>query len=423
MAVPFRAVVRSGVVVFAGLGAGAAFMIMGIAGVALRSQCPEGAPGLSSCVGESFDPVTTGSTEPEFEAETIMAMQRPEVAFDPSPVSARAVDLAKAGGMIAATFDMLVDPNRVTATAPKMEVAEASAETSASAEAAPSTTVAKRVVRSVKINAEGDPVWPVTAYAEAMDRVDVASTSAAAAIEAEVKDATTTPVAETGSTAVAWLEPAARTPAAAAIEPLALAEPAEAPAATVAEPSRQLVTVQGGVTNVRAGPSRDHKRLFTLPEGAEVEALAATQNWIRVIDSDGRAGWIWSEYLAGLDLDALPAPPPEAEAEVAVAAAPEVPEPKAEPEVVQTASIAPEEEVAVAPMPASRKNVASASAGDVRTVKGQGVNVRSGPSSSAGKLFALVGGTEVTVTDTQKGWLKVTDSRGRTGWAYKTYLN
>ncbi len=413
MAVPFRAVVRSGVVVFAGLGVGAAFLVMGIAGVALRSQCPEG-----SCLNETFDPVVTGSTEPEFESETIMAMRQPEVAFDPAPVSAREVDLAKAGGMIAATFEVLVDPQRVTAAAPEVEVAEATAEET-TADTAPSTMIAKRVVRSVKVNAAGDPVWPVSSYAEVMDRVDVAATPAAAAIEAEVSTTTKAGEAE-ASTAVAAIEPAAATSSAAAVEPLVLDEPAETPATAVAEPSRQLVTVQGKATNVRAGPSKDHERLFVLDKGAEVEALAATAEWVRIVDGKGRAGWIWGEYLAGLDMDALPAPPPE---EIAVAATPE-PEPAVEPEV-ETASLAPPEEEVAAPVPAKKKAAkkAAAAAGDVRTVLGQGVNVRSGPSSSAGKLFALVGGSEVTVSETQKGWLKITDKEGRTGWAYKSYLN
>jgi uncharacterized protein YgiM (DUF1202 family) len=390
MAVPFRAVLRSGVVVFAGLGAGTAFLIMGIAGVALRAQCPEGTAGLGSCLEAPIDPVVTGSTEPEFNTETVMAIKRPQAAFDPAPVSGRETDLARADGMIASTFALLVNPRAISTAAPNAESpaqAPAAAEAPAgaepivvaSAEDVASTTVAKRVVRSIKVNARGDPVWPASAYAEAMDRVDVAST-AAAAIAAEV------PVEDSAAAAVA------------AVEPLALTEAAPEPQ-VAAEPDKHLARVSGGPTNVRSGPSRSHGKLFTLAKGAEVEALAATSGWVRIADNEGRAGWIFGEFLEGLDLASLPASPPEDIEVAAVASAPEPAPARAEPAPQQAAS------------------------SDTRTVKGQGVNVRSGPSSSNGKLFALTAGTKVSVVDTQRGWLKITDPKGRTGWAYSTYLN
>jgi uncharacterized protein YgiM (DUF1202 family) len=76
-----------------------------------------------------------------------------------------------------------------------------------------------------------------------------------------------------------------------------------------------------------------------------------------------------------------------------------------------------EPEPAPEPAPAPKK-----AKSDTRTVGGQGVNVRSGPGKSKGKLFALAGGEEVTVLDNEKGWLKVKDDQGRTGWIYKDYL-
>lgn len=58
-----------------------------------------------------------------------------------------------------------------------------------------------------------------------------------------------------------------------------------------------------------------------------------------------------------------------------------------------------------------------------RIVAGQGVNVRSGPGKSTGVLFALNGGTEVSLTGgSKRGWLELRDARGRTGWAYTDYL-
>ncbi|MGV3492067.1 MAG: SH3 domain-containing protein [Devosia sp.] len=61
--------------------------------------------------------------------------------------------------------------------------------------------------------------------------------------------------------------------------------------------------------------------------------------------------------------------------------------------------------------------------GDLRTVAGSGVNVRSGPGRSNGTLFTLAGGKQVRVLANQNGWLQITDDQNRTGWAYQTYLN
>ena len=67
--------------------------------------------------------------------------------------------------------------------------------------------------------------------------------------------------------------------------------------------------------------------------------------------------------------------------------------------------------------------IAAVESGDVRTVSGSGANVRSGPGKSNKTLFALAGGEKVKVGENQRGWLKVTDDQGRTGWIYRTYLN
>jgi hypothetical protein len=59
---------------------------------------------------------------------------------------------------------------------------------------------------------------------------------------------------------------------------------------------------------------------------------------------------------------------------------------------------------------------------ETRIVGGTGVNVRSGPSRSHGKLFALAPGAEVRVTQNKRGWLRVVDESGRTGWLYSSFL-
>lgn len=104
-------------------------------------------------------------------------------------------------------------------------------------------------------------------------------------------------------------------------------------------------------------------------------------------------------------------------AEVAGSEPESEPEPTAEPEPEPVT-----QEPAAAPEPEPVKAQAAAS-GDTRTVAGAGVNVRSGPGKSNGRVFGLAGGEQVTVSENRRGWLKITDNQGRTGWVYKDYLN
>ncbi|CAN7221851.1 hypothetical protein ASC89_12730 [Devosia sp. Root413D1] len=110
----------------------------------------------------------------------------------------------------------------------------------------------------------------------------------------------------------------------------------------------------------------------------------------------------------------------EAERKLAEVAKSE-PEPIAEPEP-EPAKEQPAAEPEAKPEPAPAKQEAAAS-GDSRTVAGSGVNVRSGPGKSNGRVFGLAGGEKVTVSENRRGWLKITDDQGRTGWVYKDYLN
>lgn len=60
---------------------------------------------------------------------------------------------------------------------------------------------------------------------------------------------------------------------------------------------------------------------------------------------------------------------------------------------------------------------------NLRIVTGSGANVRSGPSTANGALFAVAGGSRVTVTgESKRGWLHITDEQGRDGWIYGDYL-
>jgi SH3 domain-containing protein len=57
------------------------------------------------------------------------------------------------------------------------------------------------------------------------------------------------------------------------------------------------------------------------------------------------------------------------------------------------------------------------------SVSGQGANVHSSGKSSSGVVFALTGGSKVTIGETSHGWVHITDAKGRSGWMYKDYLS
>lgn len=108
-------------------------------------------------------------------------------------------------------------------------------------------------------------------------------------------------------------------------------------------------------------------------------------------------------------------------AEVAKAQPAPVAEPEPEPAPEPAAKPEPKPEPKSEPKPEPKQQASTS--GDTRTVAGAGVNVRSGPGKSNGRAFGLAGGQKVTVTENQRGWLKITDGQGRSGWVYKDYLN
>ena len=142
------------------------------------------------------------------------------------------------------------------------------------------------------------------------------------------------------------------------------------------------VRVGDSSINVRSGPSPASKKLFALATGAEVDVTGKSGDWVAITDGENREGWVDASLLQSVQLGALPV----------IKAVP-----AAEPEAPNKTT-------------------------NVRKVAGSGVTVRSGPGKSNKQLFNLSGGTQVTVLDDSKGWLKIKDTQGRTGWAYKSYI-
>lgn len=146
-----------------------------------------------------------------------------------------------------------------------------------------------------------------------------------------------------------------------------------------------LVSVGEQPVEVRASPSTSAAVLFVLQPGGDVEVAERRDGWVRFILADGRGGWIDTRN------------PGKAEDE------------------------APKTDTAQADKPSGEPDDGATSS-DKRIVGGAGVNVRSGPSKSSSKLFALTAGQEVDITGNNRGWLQVIDAMGRKGWVYKSYL-
>jgi len=98
-----------------------------------------------------------------------------------------------------------------------------------------------------------------------------------------------------------------------------------------------------------------------------------------------------------------------------------VPTPKAIVRPVQVAIVGPAANVE--PVPAAAGPTASDKTG-LWVVGGSGANVRANPSKGSGNvLFALRAGEKVTVVERKRGWMKITDDQGRSGWIYSDYLS
>ena len=72
---------------------------------------------------------------------------------------------------------------------------------------------------------------------------------------------------------------------------------------------------------------------------------------------------------------------------------------------------------------ATRASVAPSAGLGSAVVKGAGANVRSAPSlANSNVLFVLAAGTRLRVLEDHRGWLRITDTRGRGGWIYEDFV-
>lgn len=315
------------IVAWSSLALFAVLTILGIAGMVMSLQAkPTATPALVTAE-VAPEPVRIEERLPEqpafIDVQQAVAVSEPEPAVEA---------VAASDDLIAATFEQLVEPVVV----PADQVPEGAV---AVQPAASATVVADARVEL--------PMSPEGAALSPKPRV-VGRNAAALAIESEVPD--------TGRNITAL--------------------------GYAAQPEDDTVRVGDSRINVRSGPSQAHKRLFALSAGAEVEVTGKSGDWVAIIDSKERKGWVDASLLENVDLKSL--------------------------SVVQDPPAAEPDE------PADATNL--------RKVAGSGVTVRAGPGKSNKSLFNLPAGSEVQVLDDSRGWLKIKDAQGRTGWAYKNYI-
>ena len=374
---------------------------MGVAAVSWRAQC-EANPNAGVCfLSAPPAPSTTMSavakrapTIPELPVDTPAAPEpvvaeaattpAPEI-VTPLPLPAPAeAEMVAAAQMMNSTFatlsvlkaeingtDPAPDPLQAAVTESIEQAVAATPVTAPLPEPEPLGAPTKRTVKLIPISPTGTPVTSAASVA-----IDAADDPYQRAVAQQVAAVVPDP----------------------SIEAMAFATPTATAAAGT--PARVL-EVDDNLVNVRSAPSTDAEKLWVLKRGDEVQALAVAGDWVQVQISEDKVGWMLGEFLGEANLDGLP------QEEVA--------------SVVSTTPVAPAAEPVVVDDTVAEA-APTQTGGDVRRVTGGGVNVRASASSQAEKIFTLGPGEEVTVTDTNRGWLLVTDDQGRTGWLYEDFV-
>jgi hypothetical protein len=239
-----------------------------------------------------------------------------------------------------------------------------------------------------------------------LQAIDVAATTEApapAATEAPSQEPAPVPAEEP---AVAALEPA--------VAPL---EPTVAPL----EPAEPVETAM-----VERAPASITHNDVVAQTFAALEAVLV-----------GTAGELTSRKvrIVSIDSDGMPVADAEATQVAEAPAAEPIAEPEPAPEPVQVAQAEDPEPVASSEEPPAEAPVAEQAEpaptavayapvrGGTAVVGRQGGNVRSLPQTKGSDvLFALPRGSDVTVVEMQKGWAKIVDDRGRSGWIWDDLL-
>jgi hypothetical protein len=265
----------------------ASIFILGLAGFAAGVIPQACRSGVFSCAGESAplaaldgaEVAALGASEAAIEAGGEAPSSGPppspsQVEWEPeaeavAPVLGREPASISGNDLVAATFAAL-DAGLVTAPA----------------------ELTSRSVRTVSIGADGQPETAVADVAplepEGGDTTASASAEPAPVVEASAEPETppSEPEVEPQSSEVRVAE---------ASEAISSEEVSTAAYAPMRE-GNAIVTGKGA--NVRSLPQKGGSEvLFALAGGAEVTVVQMSKGWAKIVDAQGRNGWIYGDYL------------------------------------------------------------------------------------------------------------------------------
>ena len=130
-------------------------------------------------------------------------------------------------------------------------------------------------------------------------------------------------------------------------------------------------TVTASALNIRSGPSTSNSVVGYAYKGDKLQILETSNGWYKVKLSNGKTGWGSGKYI-----------------NVSGDSSSETP-----------------------------------SSGKTGTITADALNVRSGPSTSYGKVTMVYKGQSVTILESSNGWHKIKTQNGQIGWASSDYIS
>ncbi|WGX74509.1 SH3 domain-containing protein [Paraclostridium bifermentans] len=130
-------------------------------------------------------------------------------------------------------------------------------------------------------------------------------------------------------------------------------------------------TVTASALNIRSGPSTNDSVVGYAYKGDKLQILETSNGWYKVKLSNGKTGWGSGKYI-----------------NVSGDSSSETP-----------------------------------SSGKTGTITADALNVRSGPSTSYGKVTMVYKGQSVTILESSNGWHKIKTQNGQIGWASGDYIS
>ncbi|WP_052951949.1 C40 family peptidase [Paraclostridium benzoelyticum] len=130
-------------------------------------------------------------------------------------------------------------------------------------------------------------------------------------------------------------------------------------------------TVTASALNIRSGPSTSNSVVGYAYKGDKLQILETSNGWYKVKLSNGKIGWGSGKYINVSGDSSSEAP----------------------------------------------------SSGKTGTITASALNVRSGPSTSYGKVTMVYKGQSVTILESSNGWHKIKTQNGQIGWASGDYIS